>query len=79
MESNRNKANSFIKPELEYSYLFVGNLGQQISVYRRFKNNFEVRERLKSEQIEERKKENCHHEIPKRDPLYIPLYSNGFN
>ena len=30
----------------------MGNLGQQMSVFRRFKNNFEVREKLKSEQIE---------------------------
>ena len=66
------------KPELEYKYLFVGNLGQQILVYRRFKNNFEVRESLKSEQNAKEKEENSHHEIP-CDPLYSHLYSNGFN
>ena len=34
---------------------------------------------LKSEQIDKRKEDNRHHEIPKRDPLYLPLYSNRFN
>ena len=57
----------------------MGNLWQQISVYQRFENICEVWERLKIEQIDKTKEENCHHEIPKHDPLYLPLYSNGFN
>ena len=57
---------------LSYRYLFSGNLGQQIAVYKR---NFEESEKPKSENQNER---NCSHAIPHRDPLYSPLYSNGF-
>ena len=67
------------KTELSYRHIFVGNLGQQISVFRRFKNNFEVREKMKSEKIEESEEEKYPHVIPNRDPLYLSLYSNGLN
>ena len=61
--------------KLPYRYLFSGNLGQQVSVYKRFRNNFEESEKLK---IETQKDDNCSQAIPHWDPLYLPLYSNGF-
>ena len=67
------------KPKLPYRHIFVGNLGQQISVFKRFKNNFEVRERLKREKIENFEENKCPHVIPNRDPLYLLSYSNGLN
>ena len=67
------------KPKLPYRHIFVGNLGQQISVFKRFKNNFEVRERLKREKIENFEENKCPHVIPNRDPLYLSSYSNGLN
>ena len=60
---------------IPYRYLFSGNLGQQVSVYKRFRYNFEESEKLKRET---KKDDNCSQAIPHRDPLYLSLYSNGF-
>lgn len=59
------------EPKLPYSYIFNGNVGEQITVYKRFQCNFEKRENLKDQ-----KEESCPHAIRNRDPLYS--YSNGF-
>ena len=67
------------KPKISYRQLFIGNLGQKISVFRRFKNNFEEREKLRIEKMKNSEEEKYPHVIPDRDPLYLSLYSNGLN
>ena len=44
---------------LPYRYLFSGNLGQQIAVYKRFQYNFEESERQKSETQNEMNSSPC--------------------
>ena len=52
--------------EFSYNYLFNGNIQQQIKVYKRFKNNLEEREKLKTDL----RKNDLDHTIPDGEPLY---------
>ena len=58
-----------------YQKLFTGNIGEQVTVFKRFQIN--MREREKILQKNEMENENPH-VIPKGDPLYSYVYSNGF-
>ena len=54
---------------LPYSKIYSGNIGEQITIFKRFQKNMRNREKMKTENL---------HVIPNGDPLYNSLYSNGF-
>ena len=58
---------------IPYNKIFTGNIGEQVSVFKRFQNNMDNREKLLM-----KKKEGGLHVIPDGDPLYNYLYSNGY-
>ena len=60
--------------QLPYKQIFNGNIGEQITIFKRFQKNMKERENLWK--IEKQKNENLH-VIPSGDPLYKYLYSNG--
>ena len=55
------------KEILSYENIFNGNIGEQTSIFRRFKENMKERENLMSS-----------HVIPHGDPPYMHLYGNGY-
>ena len=61
--------------QLPYKKIFIGNFGEQITIFRIFQNNMKEREKLLKN--EKQKNENSH-VIPCGDPLYNDLYRNGF-
>ena len=61
--------------QLPYKMIFIGNIGEQIMIFRTFQNNMKEREKLLKN--EKQKNENSH-VIPCGDPLYNDLYRNGF-
>ena len=58
---------------LPYEKIYTGNIGEQVTVYKRFQKNMKNRENIKTKT----KTENLH-VIPNGDPLCNYLYSNGF-
>ena len=60
------------KTEEIYEKIFNGRLDQQISVFKRFEENFENRKKI----LEKLKESN--HVIHDSDPLYSDLFSNGY-
>ena len=66
--------------KLSYKHLFSGNLTQQITVCKRFQNNFEKREKRRTEILNNQTQTDLPHEIRHCDPLFSNCIdnSNGF-
>ena len=61
---------------IPYKQIFNGNIREQITIFKIFQKNMKERENYLN--IERQNNENLH-VIPSGDPLYIDLYSNGYN
>ena len=59
------------KVDLSYNRLYNGTLQQQLKVFKRFQNNYETLEQMKTDKSE---KENSSHAIPDGEPLFSVIY-----
>ena len=59
------------KVDLSYNCLYNGTLQQQLKVFKRFQNNYETLEQMKTDKSE---KENSSHGIPDEEPLFSVRY-----